>query len=165
MKEKESKIKNKKIVFMIVGMLFCFILGIALTYAWLRITLHGEKKVSIVGNKLELVLDETNEGIQIENAVPVKDEQGKEVEAYTFTLENKGNKKIDYSVYLDTDKDAMKECVDCQELSEKDIRYELTINKLPIVETLDSSRLLDKGTIGKEKISYELVVLNKMTDK
>ena len=172
MEEKKNKIKNKKIVFMIVGMLFCFILGIALTYAWLRITLHGEKKVSIVGNKLELILDETNEGIQIEDAVPVKDEQGKEVESYTFTLENKGNQKIDYSIYLDTDKEAMKECsiceeevadsetscVECQELEEKDIRYELKINGLYNTETLDSSRLLDRGTIGTEKISYELKI-------
>ncbi len=145
---------------------------IGISYAWLHVTLRGEKKVSIIGDKLELILDETNEGIQIEDAVPVKDEQGKEVEAYTFTLENKGNKKIDYSIYLDTDSEAMKECskceeedadsesscVECQELEEKDIRYELKIDNLYNTETLDSSRLLDKGTIGTEKISYELKI-------
>ncbi len=157
MEENKNKKKYLKLSYGLNIVLILLVIGIS--YAWLRITLHGEKEVSIIGDKLELILDETNEGIQIKNAVPVKDEQGKEVEAYTFTLENKGNQKIDYSIYLDTDSEAMKECVDCQELEEKDIRYELTINKLPIVETLDSSRILDNGTIGgPEKINYELKI-------
>ncbi len=157
MEEKKSKKKCLKLSYVLNIVLILLIIGIS--YAWLHVTLRGEKKVSIVGNKLELMLDETNEGIQIEDAVPVKDEQGKEVEAYTFTLENKGNKKIDYSIYLDTDSEAMKECSNCQELEEKDIRYELKKDNLYNTETLDSSRLLDKGTIGgTEKISYELKI-------
>ena len=155
----EKKKDRRKIygLYGIIGVLILVIIGIS--YAWLHVTLRGEKKVSIIGDKLELILDETNEGIQIGKTLPVKDEQGKEVEAYTFTLENKGNQKIDYSIYLDTDSEAMKECLECQELSEKDIRYELKINDIYSIETLDSSRLLDKGTIGGlEKISYELKI-------
>ncbi len=151
----EKKNKNIKII-IIVGIVIITLIGIS--YAWLHVTLRGEKEVSIIGDKLELILDETNEGIQIGKTLPVKDEEGRQVEAYTFTLENKGNQKIDYSIYLDTDSEAMKECVDCQELSEKDIRYELKINNIYSIETLDSSRLLDKGTIGTEKINYELKI-------
>jgi len=75
---------------------------LGLSYAWLQITLRGEREINIfAAGSLKLVLDDTmTNGINITEAVPVTDDEGKTLEEYTFTLENTGKVDSDYTIYF-----------------------------------------------------------------
>ena len=151
--------KNKK-KYLVIGLLLVVLL-LGVSYALFTITLFGKKKVSIIADKLELVLDESEtEGIEIKGAVPIEDKEGIKGKVYKFSIENKGNRDIEYQVYLDTDSEAMKECSKCEELREKDIRYEISIEGQKTIETLDAGRMIDRGVIkgNNDKKNYELKI-------
>ena len=151
--------KNKK-KYLVIGLLIVVLL-LGVSYALFTITLFGKKKVSIIADKLELVLDESEtEGIEIKGAVPIEDKEGIKGKVYKFSIENKGNRDIEYQVYLDTDSEAMKECSKCEELREKDIRYEISIEGQKTIETLDAGRMIDRGVIkgNNDKKNYELKI-------
>lgn len=96
--KKDKKIEgNKKIV----ALAAALILLIGGTYAWLTITLNGTKTARIEAGTLAMeILDETN-AINIENAVPITDQEGRALTPYKFVIENKGTVSSEYSVYLD----------------------------------------------------------------
>ena len=102
---KEKKVskwmrEHKMSIFVIVS---AVVMLIGLSYAWLQITLRGEREINIfAAGSLQLELDDTmTNGIRVENAVPITDEEGKAQTAYTFTLTNKGTVDSDYTIYLD----------------------------------------------------------------
>ena len=79
--------ERKKQIIIVVGIVLLLIIGTS--FALLTFTTKGEKKISIEGGKLTLILDETSkDGIDLSNLAPVKDEEGKEQDAYTFSLKN-----------------------------------------------------------------------------
>lgn len=90
---------NKK---KIIALAVALVLLIGGTYAWLTLTLTGTKTARIEAGTLSLELvDEANE-INVENALPVTDEEGKATDPYVFTLNNNGNITSLYTVYLDS---------------------------------------------------------------
>jgi len=156
-KEKNFFKKHKMGIFVVVSTIL-MVLG--LSYAWLQITLLGEKELTLHAGSLSLVLDESMEGgITIESAVPVADEEGLSGEGYTFTLENKGSLLSQYTIYLDD-----------LALAEGDVRmrddaikYQLIKEENEVLLQLLSStgespdRVLDSGTIAPgEKYTYTL---------
>src|SRR5699024_1567238 len=76
------------------------ILLLALTYAYFSTQLSGKDQIVKVG-ELELVLDETSEGISLDNAVGISDSKGMSLEGSTFELINNGSNAVDYTIYLD----------------------------------------------------------------
>ena len=136
------------------------IMLVGLSYAWLQLTLWGEKELTLRAGTLELNLDDSmSEGITMVDVVPISDEEGLESSGYTFTLENTGNVDSNYEIYLDD-----------LEIPESDtrmkdnfIKYELIRNEerisFDLLNTIGENpkRLLDKGEIGpKEKHTYTL---------
>jgi len=134
---------------------------IGLSYAWLQITLRGKKEINIfAAGSLRLVLDDTmTNGINITEAIPITDDEGKTLEEYTFTLENTGRVDSDYTIYLDdldieTGKTRMQDHF---------IKYylvrdgkELALDLLSTTGT-PPDRILDSGSIESgEKFSYSL---------
>lgn len=90
---------NKK---KIIALAVALVLLIGGTYAWLTLTLTGTKTARIEAGTLSLELvDEANE-INVENALPVTDDEGKVTDPYVFTLNNNGNITSLYTVYLDS---------------------------------------------------------------
>lgn len=90
---------NKK---KIIALAVALVLLVGGTYAWLTLTLTGTKTARIEAGTLSLELvDEANE-INVENALPVTDEEGKATDPYVFTLNNNGNITSLYTVYLDS---------------------------------------------------------------
>lgn len=90
---------NKK---KIIALAVALVLLIGGTYAWLTLTLTGTKTARIEAGTLSLELvDEANE-INVENALPVTDDEGKATDPYVFTLNNNGNITSLYTVYLDS---------------------------------------------------------------
>ena len=92
--------EHKMSIFVIVS---AVVMLIGLSYAWLQLTLRGQREINIfAAGTLQLELDDTmTNGISVENAVPITDEEGKAQTAYTFTLTNKGTVDSDYTIYLD----------------------------------------------------------------
>ena len=66
--------EHKMGLFVIVSAL---VMLVGLSYAWLQLTLRGEKELTLKAGTLELALDDSmGEGITMENAVPVSDADG-----------------------------------------------------------------------------------------
>lgn len=99
--ERESEVEShgKKIIVLALAL----VLLIGGTYAWLSITLSGNKTVRLEAGTLSLKLTNESNAIDIEDAFPMTDEEGLETTPYTFTLENDGTIASDYSVFLDSE--------------------------------------------------------------
>ena len=100
-KYRKEFIRKYKGVF--ISILLIVIMLIGFSYAWLQVTLKGEKEITLTtAGSLSLVLDDSmSGGITIEHAIPLMDEEGRKIEGYTFTLENKGTIDSDFTIYLD----------------------------------------------------------------
>ena len=151
--------KNKnKITVMIISILLVLILLLALTYAYFITELFGSEEIVKVGT-LDLVLDETSEGISLDNAVSISDSEGLSLDGSTFELRNNGNKAVDYTIYLD---DNTIDDTDTR-IDDKYLKYNLTKNNISNGASLltsiksNSSRVLDSGTIeGDSANKYNL---------
>lgn len=159
-----ENVKNKKsyqfaIIFVLIGL----ILLISATYAWLAFSINGTKNNDIVVGNLSVKIGESlNDGIQLEDAIPITDEDGKKQKGYTFSVTNNGNITSNYVIYLD-DMD-----IPSNEVRMKDelLKYQLMKNHTMmepelLTATYDSnnSRILDQGTLDAgDTNEYELKV-------
>ena len=149
--------KRKNIIISIVLILLVIIL-IGLSYAWLMTTLQGEKKVTILVDTIDLELDENaSEGIQLVNAIPTYDSDGKEGTPYKFSLTNKSRIDLYYSLSLIDDEELINSCQTtddspCELLDTKDIRYELKVgDDYLYTGALSDSPVIYHGIIDKEE--------------
>ncbi len=150
--------KKKKIITLVISILIIIILIIAISYAYFSTRLNGSDQIVKVG-ELELVLNETSEGITLDNAIGLSDEDGMNLTPSTFELRNNGDKPVDYTIYLDdnTIGDADTRIDDMY------LKYNLNKNGKNSGATLltiigaNSNRVLDSGTIaGGETNTYSL---------
>ena len=150
--------KNRKVTVIIISVLIVLILLLAITFAFFRTELFGSDQIVKVGT-LDLVLDETSEGISLDNAIGISDSEGMSLDGSTFELINNGNKAVDYTIYLDDntigDTDTR--------IDDKYLKYNLNKNgtdsgaKLLTSIGSNPNRILDSGTIeGKSTNEYSL---------
>ena len=158
----DNKTKKKKIL-QCIGLVGLFLLIFGLSYALFTVTLNGTKKVKIKTGKLELQLLDANNNpiyitdqntttsyeINLNNQVPVSDEEGLQTHAFEFKLKNTGNIPAKYTIYLDDVELEVGE----ERLADEYIRYSLTKNgSSDIAEDLTTigsnpNRVLNKGLI------------------
>ena len=150
--------KNRKVTVIIISILIVIILVLGLTFAYLRTELSGSEEIVKVGT-LDLILDETSEGISLDNAIGISDNQGMSLEGSTFELKNNGSKAVDYIIYLD---DNTIEETDTR-IDDKYLKYNLNKNGedsgASLLTSIGSNpnRILDSGTIeGKSTNKYSL---------
>ena len=140
--------KNKKVTVIIISVLIVLILLLAITFAFFRTELFGSDQVVKVGT-LDLVLDETSEGISLDSAVGLSDSDGMKLTPSTFELKNNGNKAADYIIYLDDNTIGETDT----RIDDKYLKYNLNKNGSDSGATLLTSigsnpnRVLDSGTI------------------
>ena len=153
------KLENKKKVsVIIIGILIVLILLLAITYAYFRTELFGSEEIVKVGT-LDLVLDETSEGISLDNAIGISDSEGMSLEGSSFELINNGNKAVDYTIYLDDNTIGETDT----RIDDKYLKYNLNKNGNDSGTTLltrigsNPNRILDSGTIeGNSTNKYNL---------
>ena len=152
------KDKNKKATVIIISIFIVLILLLVLTYAYFRTELLGSEEIVKVGT-LDLVLDETSEGISLDNAIGISDSEVMSLDGSTFELRNNGNQAVDYTIYLD---DNTISNIDTR-IDDKYLKYNLNKNGLDSGATLltkigsNPNRILDSGTIeGKDINKYKL---------
>lgn len=130
------------------------------SFAWLNISIKGEKINILKAGDLSLILDETSsEGINIEGAVPVSDEKGLSQEGYTFKLVNNGTVAANYIITLDDLEIGTSE----ERMSDDILKYSLTKNGvegsnvfLPSIK-VNNKRVVDRGVIdAKTTNTYTL---------
>ena len=150
--------KNRKVTVIIISILIVLILVLAISFAFFRTQLSGTDQIVKVGT-LDLVLDETSEGISLDNAIGLSDSQGLALDGSTFELKNNGSKAVDYTIYLD---DNTIEETDTR-IDDKYLKYNLVKNGESSGATLltkigsNPNRVLDSGTIeGKGTNEYSL---------
>ena len=158
---RNKKNKRKNIVILVLVLLIVLIIG--LSYAWLMTTLNGKKDVSILVDTIDLELDESaSNGIQLVNAIPTYDDEGKEGEPYKFSLTNKSIIDLYYSLSLIDDEELISSCQTtdgsaCELLDAKDIRYEIKVGDTSYTGTLSDSPVIYHGVIdASEKVDCEL---------
>ena len=153
---------NKKKVAIILVVLLIAIIGVS--YAWLRTTIFGQKDVQITVGDIDLVLNEKSDGIQLVNVIPTYDDEGKKSEPYKFSIENKSNISLYYTLALADDKEALSNCSTtsgetCKLLNSRDVRYELKMGDETYMGTLSDSSVISYGIIKEgEVIDCELKV-------
>ena len=150
--------KNKKATVIIISIFIVLILAILISYAYFTTELNGSEEVVKVGT-LDLVLDETSEGISLDNVVGISDSEGLSLDGSTFKLINNGSKTVDYTIYLDNNTIGETDT----RIDDKYLKYNLTKNGVSNGASLltsiktNSNRVLDSGTIeGKSTNEYNL---------
>ena len=150
--------KNKKATIIIISIFIVLILAIIISYAYFTTELNGSNQIVKVGT-LDLVLDETSEGISLDDAIGISDSEGLSLGGSTFELRNNGSKAVDYTIYLD---DNSIEETDVR-IDDKYLKYNLNKNgqnrgaKLLTSIGSNPNRILDSGTIeGKSTNKYKL---------
>ena len=130
----------------LLSILIVLILVLAVSYAYFSTQLSGRDQALRVG-ELELVLDETSEGISLDKAIGLEDEEGMSLEGSTFSLINDDNS------IRETD----------TRIADKYLKYNLNKNRedsgAMLLTTIWSNpnRILDYGTIeGKWTNKYSL---------
>ena len=153
-----EKKKNKKATVIIINIFIVLILAILISYAYFSTQLLGTDQIVKVG-ELELVLDETSEGISLDNAVGISDSEGMSSTPSTFELRNNGSKAVDYTIYLDDNTIGETDT----RIDDKYLKYNLNKNGSDSGATLltrigsNPNRILDSGTIeGKSTNEYSL---------
>ena len=150
--------KNKKATIIIISIFIVLILAILISYAYFTTELNGSNQIVKVGT-LDLVLDETSEGISLDNAIGISDSEGLSLEGSTFELRNNGSKAVDYTIYLDDNTIGETDT----RIDDKYLKYNLNKNgqnrgaKLLTSIGSNPNRILDSGRIeGKSTNKYKL---------
>ena len=162
----ETNNKKKKVITIVISIVIILILALAISYAYFSTQLSGTDQIVKVG-ELELVLDETSEGISLDNAIGISDSKGMSSTPSTFELRNNGNKAVDYTIYLDdntiSDTDTR--------IDDKYLKYNLNKNgtdsgAMLLTKTgTNPNRVLDSGTIeggGTNKYSLNLWITDEV---
>ena len=119
--------KNYKVKIFFFFFIVLIVVCIGITYAWLTTTLDGEKEYVLKAGTLNLILDETSNGINISEAYPMSDEEGlAQTNKYTFQVENTGTVPASYTIYLD---DAAIDSNDTR-IADGNIKYALSVNEV-----------------------------------
>ena len=150
--------KKKKIITIVISIIIIILLVLAISYAFFSTQLNGNDNIVQVG-ELELILNETSEGISLDNAIGISDEEGLSLTPSTFELRNNGKRSVDYTIYLDdntiSDTDTR--------IDDMYLKYNLNKNGLNSGATMltrtgaNPNRVLDTGTIeGGETNKYSL---------
>ena len=154
----ETNNKKKQVITIVISIVIILVLALAISYAYFSTQLSGTDQIVKVG-ELELVLDETSEGISLDNVIGISDSKGMSSTPSTFELRNNGSKAVDYTIYLDdntiSDTDTR--------IDDKYLKYNLNKNGIDSGATLltktgtNPNRVLDSGTIeGGRTNTYSL---------
>jgi len=149
----KEKIKNKKVVYTIIGIIAVLLIAIAVTYAYWLVTRTQEGENVISSGCLDISLSNEQNDITLTNQFPMSDEEGMELVPYTFTVTNNCNTSIDYQIALETMSNSnSKEVISATALKVMlDENNAMTLDKYfekePTIDGATSSNMLGKGTL------------------
>lgn len=84
----------------ILGIVIVLIFVLGISYAFLTLTLKGDKELTMTSGSLSLQYEDEN-AITLEKTYPIRDDVGMELIPYEFRIENTGNVKALYDIILE----------------------------------------------------------------
>jgi len=147
----KEKLRNKKVVYTIIGIVSVLLVALAVTYAYWLVTKTQTNENEITAGCLDIAISGEKNDITLTNQFPMSDEDGMKLVPYEFTVTNNCNTSVDYQVALEATGDSS------NALSGTSLKVALNDNaKLysayPSVETTLSgayeSRKLTPGTLA-----------------
>ncbi len=146
--------RKKEVIKITVFITSIFVIFLSVTYAFINVTLSGTKRQVITAGDLSLVLEEDENNLTIENALPMYDEVGMiQEDPFTFRLINNSTAEMNFTIKL----------VDIttgnNKLSTSDVKYYLTKDGTgtPALLSSLSDGVIDSGIIsGEQTINYTL---------
>jgi len=97
----KEKLKNKKVVYTIIGIISVLLVAIAVTYAYWLVTRSQSGENTISSACLDISLSNEQNDITLTNQFPMSDEDGMELVPYEFTVTNNCNTSVDYQIALE----------------------------------------------------------------
>ena len=146
--------KKKGIIKISVFITSIFVIFLSVTYAFINVTLTGTKRQVITAGNVSSVLEEDENNLTIENALPMYDEVGMvQKNPFTFRLVNNGTSSMNYTIKL------VDITTGSNKLLTSDVKYYLTKegSGTPALLSSLSDGVIDSGTIsGEQTINYTL---------
>ncbi len=93
---------RKKAIILSISIVLLCLCTLGITLGYLTKTMFGEKEVSIVTGTLKVDFEDSN-FLSLDNATPMSDRKGQELEPYTFTITNTGNITVYYQIGFEED--------------------------------------------------------------
>ncbi len=97
--------KKKKII-LAIGLLIVICITIGVSYAYWRLTLTQTGTNRVMSSCLELTLTNEENAINLQNAYPLTDEEGRQTTPYSFTVENTCDLFASYTITLEVTKES-----------------------------------------------------------
>jgi len=164
--------KNKKVVYAIIGMIALVLVTIGLTYAYWLVTRTQQGENVINTGCLDISLSNEVNDITLTNQFPMSDEDGKKLTPYEFTVTNNCANSVDYQINLESLETGTEELNDNSIKMAINLKGETNIvgTKLSSKGTTDTTienalnaRKLLVGTLGAssdtssdDEVTYEL---------
>ncbi len=150
----------KKKTIMIIGIIVVLVMGMGVSFAYWMMNVNQKDKNRITSECFKLTMEGT-EGISLEKAYPITNEEGESLDPYTFTIENICETTAAYQVNLEqmeTEKDIsgkyIKVELDNKEPKNYD-KYDET--EITLKENGKEARKLTTGILRpSEKVSYSI---------
>lgn len=154
-----DNVSKKQKVLILLIIIMSFIGVMTFSYAFFVYVKGGTKINKITTGTLILKLNESK-GVNLVDSVPVTDEDGKNNDPYTFSLENSGTINSKYKIFIIHDEDDYAEdgCGD-NRLSWDNIKYQIIKNGVASEPKILSSNsgIIDVGDLkSKETNMYSL---------
>ena len=139
----ESQVKSKKVL-MAISVLLLLLTIIGVSYAVWRISLVQTESNKIATSCFDITFKEDSEAINLENAYPILDEEGRTLTPYTFTITNNCENFAQYQINL--------EVLDTSSLNSQYVKV--------AIDNESAKKLVDKNdvvpTLENAKESYKL---------
>ncbi len=155
------KSNQKSVAYLgVITMLTLFTIITSFSYALLTKDVVGERHYSMQFGKFDLSMQGEENSIQLMNAYPMTDEEGKALTPYKFTITNTGDYEEEYRVLLIEDEEGKASCSGCTFLNPNKLRYEVTIDGIAQTpRAAYTTTVLDRGVLTSNQTkSYELKV-------
>jgi len=102
----KEKLKNKKVVYTIIGIVSVLLVALAVTYAYWLVTKTQTGENEITAGCLDITISGEKNDIELTNQFPMSDEDGMKLVPYEFTVTNNCNTSVDYQVALEATGDS-----------------------------------------------------------
>ena len=149
--------ENKKAIIILILLLITVSVGIS--YAYWKITLSQSNQNAIASSCFKITFKEETNGIQLDNAYPITDEEGKNITPYTFTITNECDEFASYQINLEILEDTTLNSQYIKVLLNEEVPEILT-EKEVVEKTLKEATTSYKLKVGylnsKESLTYDL---------
>jgi len=102
----KEKLRNKKVVYTIIGIVSVLLVMLAVTYAYWLVTKTQTGENEISSACLDIAISGEKNDITLTNEFPMSDEDGMKLVPYEFTVTNNCNTSVDYQVALEATGDS-----------------------------------------------------------